>query len=286
MPKQLANTLVYMFLLLAAEKVTATQANNQESLSNSYPSLNKFSPKPTPSKSNSNVDNPMDASVTQLLGVPIATLFGKPIYHSDCLSRSSGIGSFKVGFQRLVLTALKENFCRSKSLSLSQKDLDTYEEKIRAFMSKRNMKVPSKQNFDMTNIQEQLDDVKTKLSVPNLPWLEMLALKEFKRSYLFALKHNSLIALQAYNQLMPLRCDEALYNQYAGKVIVSQLGGLVSIGAYMKLIQEAEDLGNLQFHDKDLKKAFFKKMSSYLLSPEIPPNRLDFDSPPWSKYLH
>ena len=177
MPKQLANTLVYMFLLLAAEKVTATQANNQESLSNSYPSLNKFSPKPTPSKSNSNVDNPMDASVTQLLGVPIATLFGKPIYHSDCLSRSSGIGSFKVGFQRLVLTALKENFCRSKSLSLSQKDLDTYEEKIRAFMSKRNMKVPSKQNFDMTNIQEQLDDVKTKRSVPNLPWLEMLALK-------------------------------------------------------------------------------------------------------------
>jgi hypothetical protein len=79
---------------------------------------------------------------------------------------------------------------------------------------------------------------------------------------------------------MPLRCQAGLYEKYGGKVAAMQIS-IEPVGAYMKLIQEAEESGKLEFHDAALEQAFRKRMNDYLQHREVPPEQVDFSLPVW-----
>lgn len=79
---------------------------------------------------------------------------------------------------------------------------------------------------------------------------------------------------------MPLRCQKALYEKYGGKVVGMQIS-IEPVGAYQKLIEEAEASGQLKFHDAALEQSFRSRMHEYASRQEVPPEFVDFSWPAW-----
>ena len=211
---------------------------------------------------------------------PVATLLAKPVYRSDCLSQSSGIGSVEVGIQRLILMALMDDFCRREVTAPSQGECVAFWETWQSAAERTSGKKLPVPAFDEAKIQAQLGETRTKLANKNAPWLERLQIEGRERSLVFALEHKSVAAHEAYNQLMPLRCQKALYEKYGGKVVGMQIS-IEPVGAYQKLIEEAEASGKLKFHDAALEQSFRKRMNEYASHREVPPEFVDFSLPTW-----
>ena len=53
------------------------------------------------------------------------------------------------------------------------------------------------------------------------------------------------------------------------------------IEAYVKLVQEAEQYGRLEFLDEEFKQAFWQRMNNDLQRPELPAEAIDFRWPAW-----
>ena len=85
-----------------------------------------------------------------------------------------------------------------------------------------------------------LQEVQSKLAVPDLPLLEKLALQSQVEGLQQALELKSQAAMIAYGQLMPLRIEDALYKTYGGKVVARQIS-IHASGAYLKLAEEAQE---------------------------------------------
>lgn len=214
---------------------------------------------------------------------PIAMLLGKPVLSRDCLSSSSGIGSVEVGLNRLILGVLMDDFCSARELTLSQNEIDSFWKTMRAAAQRANAdptKPLPEPVFDEPAMQTRLRETQTKLAATDLPWLERLALEGRERGLTRALEHKTTAAALAYENLLPLRCQAALYKQYGGKVVARQIS-MEPAGAAMKLVQEAEASGKLKFHDELLKQAFWKQMYGALQHAEVPPERVDFSLPAW-----
>jgi len=210
----------------------------------------------------------------------VATLLGRPVHRSDCLSRSDGIGSPEVGIQRLILMALMDDFCRREVAALTQDEIDAFWQTLQSAAERSSGKKPPVGEFDEAKIQAQLDETREKLANKDAPWLERLQLEGQERSLTFALEHKTLAAHEAYNQLMPLRCQKALYEKYGGKVVGMQIS-IEPVGAYQKLIEDAETSGQLTFHDPTLEQSFRNRMNEYAQRTEVPPEFVDFSLPAW-----
>lgn len=269
MPARLAIILVIVFLMLGNDRATAKQDATEKPSSDLALPLSVTSQAPVCLVPNNDSSDP---------GAPIATLLGKKVYRRDCFSHSWGIGSFDTGIKRLILVVLTEDFCQVHTWRLSQQEIDAYQQALDYGASRNNVKMIAYPPFDESKIQSKLDEVQKELSSIDTPWLERLALQRSEREYIFALAHKSEMALRAYQDLWPVRCDNALYHKYGGKVIQMQIS-IAPIGAYIKLIQEAEDSGKLQFHDETVKQVFLKEMNKYLERREIEPERVQFSMP-------
>ncbi|MDZ4683583.1 MAG: DUF1579 family protein [Planctomycetaceae bacterium] len=214
---------------------------------------------------------------------PIATLLGKPVLSRDCLSPAGGIGSVEVGISNLVLSVLMDEFCQSRQLTLTQEEIDSFWKTMRAGAQRANpdpTKPLPEPAFDEPAMQARLRETQSKLAAPDLPWLERMAMQGRERALHMALEHKSNAAAMAYEHLTPLRCQAALYKHYGGKVVARQIS-MEPAGAYVKLVQEAEASGKLQFHNEGLKQAFWKRMNDALQHSEVPPERVDFSLPVW-----
>jgi hypothetical protein len=53
------------------------------------------------------------------------------------------------------------------------------------------------------------------------------------------------------------------------------------IGAYAKLVREAEQDGRLEFLDDEVKQAFWRQMDKEMKRPEIRPDAITFRWPGW-----
>ena len=210
----------------------------------------------------------------------VVTLLGKPVLASDCLSPSNGIGSVEVGLHSLVLSVLMEDFCDPQSLTLSPAEIDAFWQRMQAVAGSGGKGPTPTPPFDEAKAQARLEDVRQKLAAPNLAWLERLTLQGQERGSVQALEQKSVPATLAYENLLPLRCTEALYKKYGGKVVAMQIS-VEPVEAMLKLVQEAEASGKLVFHDEGLKQAFWKRMNEFLAYPELPPERVDFSLPAW-----
>ncbi|MDA1229722.1 MAG: hypothetical protein O2856_03020 [Planctomycetota bacterium] len=89
--------------------------------------------------------------------------------------------------------------------------------------------------------------------------------------------------MTAYENLLPLRLEAALYKKYGGKVVARQIS-LQAAGAYLKLAEEAQTNGGLVFHDEALEQAFWKRLQDDLAHPEVSPERVDFSLPAWMQF--
>ena len=77
---------------------------------------------------------------------------------------------------------------------------------------------------------------------------------------------------------MPPRCQKALYEKYGGKVVGTQIS-MEPVGAYQKLIEEAEASGQLKFYDAALEQSFRSRMNEIASRQEVPPESVDFSLP-------
>ncbi len=218
------------------------------------------------------------ASIVGKDGAPVATLLGQPVLSRDCLSPSSGIGSVEVGLHSLVLSVLMNDFFDLESQTLSQTEIDTFWEKLRAGAGRGGKILPPTPPFDEPNVQAKLDDVRRKLAAPDISWLERLMLQGQERGILYALEHKTVPAMVAYSELMPLRSKAALYKKYGGRVVAMQIS-IEPAEAFQKLIQDAERTGKLTIHDPQLKQAFWKRINDTLQRPAVPPESVDFSLP-------
>ena len=234
----------------------------------------------TPSAAVPTTPSTLPAVVVWNDAAPVATLLGQPVYSRDCLSPTSGIGDLGVGIHLLVLGVLMNDFCDPQSLTLSQTEIDAFWQRMQtvaASVGKGPLTTPP---FDEPSTQARLDDVRRKLTAPDLPWLERLTLQGQERGLVYALERKTRAAALAYETLLPMRCTAALYKKYGGKVVGMPLS-MVSAEAYLKLVQEAEASGKLKFHDDALKQAFWERVNNDLQRNEIPPERVDFSLPAW-----
>ena len=140
--------------------------------------------------------------------------------------------------------------------------------------------VPPPPPFDADKEQQALDTIRLQLADDHVPWLECLALQCKEREQALLVEHQSRFVAQAHSQLSPLRRSHAIYQQYGGKVVATQLG-FVLIGAYFKLVEQAEQSGQLEFLDDELKQAFWQRMNNDFKRPELSPEQLDFQWPVW-----
>src|SRR5690242_10183058 len=62
----------------------------------------------------------------------VATVLGRPVKRSDCLSPSLGIGSVDVGIHILVLGLLTEDFSKTQSITLTNDEIDAFWRALRA----------------------------------------------------------------------------------------------------------------------------------------------------------
>ena len=237
-------------------------------------------PTPTSSATVAPAAPPTHSAGTANDSASVATLLGKPVLASDCLSPSNGIGSVEVGLHSLILSVLMEDFCDPQSLTLSPAEIDAFWQRMQAVAASGGKGPTPTPPFDEAKVQARLDDVRRKLAAPNLPWLERLALQGQERGSVQALEQKSVPATLANENLLPLRCKEALYKKYGGKVVGMQIS-VEPVEAMLKLVQEAEASGKLVFHDEGLKQAFWKRMNDFLAYPELPPERVDFSLPAW-----
>ena len=220
------------------------------------------------------------SAVVRSQTTPIATLLGKPVLSSDCLSPSNGIGSVEVGLHSLILGVLMHEFYDPQSLTLSQSEIDAVWQRFQAARSMGGKTPPPTPPFDEAKVQAKLDDVRRKLAAPNLGWLDRLTLQDQERGSIFALEQKSVPVVLVYEAVMPMRSKAALYKKFGGKVVAMQIS-MEPAEAYVKLVQEAEASGKLQFHDESLKQAFWKRMNDLLQHSELPPERVDFSLPVW-----
>jgi hypothetical protein len=245
--------------------------------------------------------------------MPIARLLGKPVFRHDCLSHSDGIGSAEVGLQLLVLDVLGAEFCKDKKLELGQAEVDAFvarcqtaarktvraeRQRIEKDLAAADLTEEKKQDllrrkdqlpadgapllppFDADKEQQTLDTIRRQLADDHVPWLERLALQRKEREQALLVKHQSRLIAQAHAQLLPLRCARALYQQFGGKVVATQLG-FILIGANFKLVEQAEQSGQLEFLDDELKQAFWQRMNNDIKRPELSPEQFDFQWPIW-----
>ena len=213
---------------------------------------------------------------------------GKPVLARDCLSSANGIGSVEVGISNLILSVLMGEFCQSDQMTLSQEEIDSFWKTVRAGAQRANpdpTKPFPEPKFDEPATQTKLQEARAKLAAPDLPWLERITLEGRERGLQLLLEHKSIPTATAYEHLLPLRCQAALYKQYGGKVVARQIS-IEPAGAYLKLVQEAEASGKLQFHDEGVKQAFWKRMNDALQHTEVPPERVDFSLPVWMQIVH
>jgi hypothetical protein len=210
---------------------------------------------------------------------PVATLLGKPVYGHDFFGDVNAAGA-EPQFQRLILVALMDDFCRREVRAPSQAECDAFWETWQSAAERTSGKKLPEQAFDEVKIQGQLDETRAKLANKDAPWQERLQLEGLERSLAFALQHKTVAAHEAYNQLMPLRCQKALYEKYGGKVVGMQIS-IEPVGAYQKLIAEAEASGQLKFHDAALEQSFRNRMHEYASRQEVPPEFVDFSLPAW-----
>lgn len=203
----------------------------------------------------------------------VATILSQPVKRSDCLSPSQGIGSVEVGIYNLVLTMLMEDFGKSQQVTLSEDEIDAFWKALRAGAERANPD-PSKPLpepvFDEAAAQGRLKQAQDKLAAANVPLLESLALQSQVTGLQRALEVKSPAAMMAYENLLPLRFEAALYKKYGGKVVARQIS-LQAAGAWLKLAEEARTNGRLVFHDEALKQAFWKHLQDDLAHPEVPP---------------
>lgn len=235
---------------------------------------------------------PAGGSAPPQVGIPstpstpgdvVATVLGQPINRSDCLSKSQGIGSVDVGIHRLVLGLLMDEFSQSQELSLTQQEIDSFWSTLRASAARANpdpTKPLPEPAFDEAKIQTRLKQVQEQLAAADVSRLEKLTLQGQERMLQKALELKSPAAILAYENLLPMRIEAALYKKYGGKVVARQIS-MQAAGAYFKLAEEAQANGKLKFHDEALKQIFWKHLQDDLAHPEIPPERIDFSLPAW-----
>jgi hypothetical protein len=116
------------------------------------------------------------------------------------------------------------------------------------------------------------------MAAPNVGWLERLVLEGQEEGQKFALEQKSVAASVAHSMLLPLKCTDALYKHYGGRVVARQIS-IEPAEAYLKLAQDAEKQGKLEFLDDGLKQAFWKRMNDDLRHPEVPAEQVDFSMP-------
>lgn len=215
----------------------------------------------------------------------VATVLGQPVKHSDCRSSSLGIGSVDVGIYALVFRLLTDDFSKSQQLALSQEEIDAFWKALRAGAQRANPGQPAPEPaFDEAAVRGRLKQAQDKLAAADVPLLERLTLQSQVSGLERALELKSQAALVAYEHLLPLRLEAALYEKYGGKVVARQIS-LQAAGAMQKLAEEAQASGNLVFHDEALKQAFWKRLQDDLAHTEIPPERVDFSLPAWMQGL-
>jgi hypothetical protein len=216
----------------------------------------------------------------------VATVLGHEIKRSDCLARSMGIGSVEIGARSLVLGLLLEDFATSQQIDLTPEEIDQFWATARAAAARANPD-PSKPlpeaTFDEAQLQSKLKEVQDKLAAPDVPLLEQYALRSRERMWARGLQLKSVAAVTAYEHLLPLRRDEALYKKYGGKVVAGQIS-ISPAEAYLKMAREAEADGRLKFHDDALAASFWKGLESSLSGQEVPPERVDFSLPVWLQF--
>ncbi len=212
---------------------------------------------------------------------PVATLLGKPVYRRDFFADVNP-NSADTKFHSLILTALIDDFRRREVSALSQEEIDAFWGTLMAAAQRSagTNEKPPQRAFDEAKVQAQLDETRAKLANADAPWLERLQLEGLEGVLVFALQHKTVAAHEAFMHLMPLRCQKALYEKYGGKVVGLQIS-IEPIGAYQRLIAEAEAAGQLKFHDADLELAFRNRMLEYAQRTEIQPEHVDFSLPAW-----
>uniref|UniRef100_A0A7C2K138 Uncharacterized protein n=1 Tax=Schlesneria paludicola TaxID=360056 RepID=A0A7C2K138_9PLAN len=215
----------------------------------------------------------------------VATVLGQPVKRSDCRSPSLGIESEEVGIYALVFRLLMDDFSKSQSVTLSQEEIDAFWKGLRAGAQRANPGQPAPEPvFDEAAVRGRLKQAQDNLAAADLPLLERLTLKAQIAGLERALELKSPAAMAAYEHLLPLRLEAALYKKYGGKVVARQIS-LQAAGAMHKLAEEAQDSGKLVFHDEALKQAFWKRLNDDLAHTEVPPERVDFSLPAWMQGL-
>lgn len=241
---------------------------------------NSESPAPSPTQST----NPVPTKSAEPTDA-VATVMGQPVKRNDCLSPSQGIGSLEVGVYALVFRLLMDDFSKSQDVTLSQEEIDAFWKALRAGAQRASPgQLAPEPVFDEAAVRGRLKQAQDKLAVADLPLLERLTLQAQIAGLERALELKSQAALVAYEHLLPLRLEAALYKEYGGKVVARQIS-LQAAGAMQKLAEEAQARGNLVFHDEPLKQAFWKRLQDDLAHPEIPPERVDFSLPAWMQGL-
>ncbi len=215
----------------------------------------------------------------------VATILGQPVKRSDCVGRSAGIGSEEVGIYAVVFRLLMDDFSKSQSVSLTDEEIDAFWKALRAGAERANSGQPTiEPAFDETAVRMRLTQAQEKLKAADLPLLDRITLQSQVTGLERALELKSPAAMTAYEHLLPLRLEAALYKKYGGKVVARQISMHAS-GAYLKLAEEAQANGKLVFHDEALKQAFWKRLNDDLANTEVPPERVDFSLPVWMQGL-
>jgi hypothetical protein len=75
------------------------------------------------------------------------------------------------------------------------------------------------------------------------------------------------------------KVNRSLYRRYGGVVIYQQLDPLEPIGAYRALLEEMRKRKVFEIYDRDLADGFWARLADR--SFEIPPDRVDFETPWW-----
>lgn len=211
----------------------------------------------------------------------VATVLGLEIKRSDCVSPGLGIGSVEVGICSLVFNLLMDDWSKSQQLTLSEDEINGYGKARReAAQWARPGKPFTEPEFDEAAVQAKLKVTQDKLGAPDLPLLERLTLQSQVSGLQRGLALKSRAAMSAYEDLLPLRAEEALYKKYGGKVVARQIS-LQAAGANQKFAEDAQASGKLVFHDESLKQAFWKRLQDDLSHPEVPPEQVDFSLPVW-----
>lgn len=225
------------------------------------------------------------SAATAAPGEAVATVLGQQIKRDDCLSPSQGIGSVEVGTYSLVFRLLMDDFSKSQQLTLSQEEIDAFWKTLRTAAQRANPGQPTAEPvFDEIAVRGRLRQAQDKLTAADLPLLERLTLQSQVAGLERALERKSPADMAAYEHLLPLRLEAALYRKYGGKVVARQIS-LQAAGAMQKLAEEAQASGRLVFHDEALKRAFWKRLNDDLANPEVPPERVDFSLPAWMQGL-